>query len=74
MSVSSLVKRPCIRCSPDAEVLHDALRCVLCGYDPQRKKTTKPKGLRAAPTSFSLRRKSLLDGICRVQETTAGDS
>jgi ribosomal protein L40E len=72
MSVSSLVKRVCIRCSPEAEVIFDATRCIHCGYDPQRKKPTKPKGLRSAATSFALRRKSLLDGISRVQDA-AGD-
>jgi hypothetical protein len=67
--ISSLSKRLCIRCSPTEEVIFDATRCIHCGYDPQGKKTKKPR--RAAP-SFSMRRKSLLDGIGRYQMRRGG--
>jgi len=61
----------CPRCNEDA--LHADAKCVVCRHEPAQKKTKKPKGFRAAPTSFSLRRKSLLAGIGRVQETAAWD-
>jgi hypothetical protein len=38
MSVSTLTNRTCVACSPTAEVLHDAFRCVLCGHTPGKKR------------------------------------
>jgi hypothetical protein len=36
-SVSSLHRHTCPKCSPTVEVLFDARRCVLCGYEPRKR-------------------------------------
>ncbi len=40
-SVVALSRRPCVACSPGADVLHVGLRCVPCGHEPTPPRTSR---------------------------------